>query len=99
MPKRYKINSLPRLVKDESSTKFHVANNDYFGTIATVLSLLKQQITKNDTENYDLLQKTFLNLENDFLFLQNNYQINNRTQSRPKTKNKNNKPNGKLNNQ
>lgn len=99
MPKKYEIKSLLWLIKDEVGTKFHVANDDYFGTMATVLSLLKQQLKKNGLKNYVALQETFSNLENDLLFLQKNYQINSRTQSKPKTKNKNSKPNGKLNNQ
>ncbi len=91
--KRYKIKSLLNFVKDENSVKFHVKSDDYFGTIATVLSLIRQQIEKDDCKNADVLEKTLSNVEKDLMFLQANYQIN------PKLKNKNNIPNGKLNNQ
>jgi hypothetical protein len=93
MPKKYKITPLIWCVKDEASTKFHIKNNDYFGTIATVLSLIKQQIKKDDVKNAAALEKTLKNLETDLLFLQKNYQIN------PKIRNKNMTPKGKLKSQ
>lgn len=92
MPKKYQITPLLWLVRDEDSVKFHVKSDDYFGTIATVLSLLKQQIKKDGVKNA-ALEKTFKNLEKDLLFLQKNYQIN------PKIKNKNKIPKGKLRSQ
>lgn len=93
MVKKYQIKPLVWLVKDEASVKFHVKSNDYFGTIATILNLLKQQIKKNDGQRASVLKKTLKNLEKDLLFLQKNYQIS------PKTKNKKTTPNGKLINQ
>lgn len=93
MSKKYKIKPLFLLVKDEKSTNFHIKNDDYFGTIATILNLLRQEIKKNNYPNGSALNKTLNNLEKDLLFLQKNYQIN------PKTKNKNKTPNGKLINQ
>ncbi len=99
MSKKYKITSQTRLVKDEAGTKFHVNSDDYFGSIATILSLLRQQLQKNNSKNYLELEKTFINLESDLLFLQKNYQIKVKTHKSPRTKNKNNKPKGKLNNQ
>ena len=98
-PKKYKITPLIRLIKDEAGVKFHIKSDDYFGTIATVLSLLKQQIKKNGVKNAALFRKTFSDLENDLLFLQKNYQISCRGQINPKTKNKNKTPNGKLRSQ
>ncbi|MFZ4631954.1 MAG: hypothetical protein ACOYL8_01950 [Patescibacteria group bacterium] len=90
MPKKYKITPIAWLVKDEASVKFHVENDDYFGTIAAVLSLVKQQITKDSCPNAAILNKILKNLERDLLILQNNYQIS------PRIKNKNNRPKGKL---
>ena len=97
MPKKYKISSHPQVVQDKTSTKFHVRHNDYFGTIATVLRLIKEELqeTKNFTENN--LEKIFIELEKDLLFLQKNYYI--QAQNKPKIKNKNNKPKGKLKSQ
>jgi len=90
--KKYKIRPLTWFVKDESSVKFHVENDDYFGTIATILSLIKQEIKKGANSTPEI-ETTLKNLEKDLLYLQNNYQIN------PKTRNKNNTPNGNENNQ
>lgn len=90
MPKKYEIKPLFLMVKDEKSTKFHVKNDDYFGTMATILNLLKQEINKNDSSKRVILNKTLDSLEKDLVFLQNNYQIN------PKIKNKNKMPDGKL---
>lgn len=93
MSKKYFIKTPFRLLRDEASVKFHVASDDYFGTIATVISLLKQECQKSDKSPTDKLLKLFDNLEKDFLLLQKNYQINART------KNKNKTPKGKLKSQ
>lgn len=91
--KKYKIKPLVWFVRDETSVKFHVENDDYFGTIAAVLSLIKQQIKKGDCANAATLNKVLKNLEEELMFLQKNYQIN------PKSKNKKKIPNGRLINQ
>ncbi len=88
--KKYKITPLVWCVRDKASVKFHVENDDYFGTIAAVLSLIKQQIKKDDCANAATLNKILKNLEKELMFLQKNYQIN------PKIKNKNKIPKGKL---
>lgn len=78
--KKYKIKKTkPQLLKDEASVRFHVDNNDYFGTAATILKLLKQHIDqvikKTPKEERMLINKSFKNLEADLIILQNNYQI------------------------
>jgi hypothetical protein len=73
--KKYQITPLIWFVKDEATTKFHVENDDYFGTIATILSLVKQKINDQRPQNQKLLQDTLNNLEKDLGWLQNNYQI------------------------
>ncbi|MEI6529506.1 MAG: hypothetical protein WCN88_03865 [Candidatus Falkowbacteria bacterium] len=90
MPKKYKITPVAWLVKDEASVKFHVENNDYFGTIAAVLSLIKEEIKKGKQSDLPTFNKVLKNLEEELLFLQKNYQIN------PKSKKKNKTPKGKL---
>lgn len=90
MPKKYQIKPLAYFVKDEASVKFHVENNDYFGTIAAVLSLVKEQIKKDDCSNAVILNKILKDLETDLMILQKNYQI------KPKNKKKNKMPKGKL---
>ncbi len=93
MLKKYQLKQSPSYVNDEASVKFHVENNDYFGTIAAVLSLVKEQIKKDDYPNSAILNKILKDLETDLLILQKEYQIN------PKNKNKNKIPKGKLINQ
>ena len=49
------------------SVQFHIESNDYFGTLATILSLLDQSNNFNkDTK------KVIGSVVNDLLFLQNN---------------------------
>lgn len=93
MPKEYTITPLVWLVEDEASVKFHVKSNDYFGTIATVLSLLKEQIKNSNINNTAILEKILNNLELDLMLLQKNYHI------KPNIKQRNKIPKGKLNNQ
>lgn len=71
---KYQIKPLIWVVKDEKSVKFHVENDDYFGTMATVLSLLKQEIDKDQNQK-EKIKKTFANMEKDFMWLQKNYKI------------------------
>lgn len=54
------------------SIEFHVKNNDYFGTVATVISLIRQN---NELKNGKIDNKILFKLESDFMFLQNNYLI------------------------
>lgn len=54
----------------QKSVKFHIKSNDYFGTLATILSLIKQA-PENIYENIKSLNK----LEKDLMFLQKEYKI------------------------
>ena len=57
----------------KKSVEFHVENNDYFGTLATVLSLIRQTINqKNSLENN---RESLVELEKDLMFLQKEYKI------------------------
>lgn len=93
MAKNYKITNLPHLLKDEASVKFHVKSDDYFGTIATIINLLRQEFEKNDRNHTAVLNKLLKNLEKDLLILQKDYQI------KARFKNKNKTPKGKLKDQ
>lgn len=89
MPAKYLIKPGVWLLKDEAGTKFHLSQDDYFGTIATILSLWRQNIEKNpDLINPDFYQ-TLNEVEKDLIWLQKNYQI------KPRIKNKNKIPKGK----
>lgn len=93
MSKNYQIEPLVYLVKDADSVKWHVKNDDYFGTIATVISLIRQNLKENNRYDAAVLEKLLTNLETDLVILQNNYQI------KARTKNKNKTPKGKLKSQ
>lgn len=93
MSLKYNIKNKLHLLKDEESVKFHVTNNDYFGTIATVISLLKQGCKKINRQQREKLSGLFDELEKDLLILQKNYQIS------AKTKNIKRMPKGKLKSQ
>ncbi len=75
----YRLQTKKRLVKDAASVKFHVDNNDYFGTAATLIALIKKKleiaVKKAPLTERRLLQSTFRNLERDLLILQKNYHI------------------------
>lgn len=77
--KNYKLKIKTRFVRDASSVKFHVDNNDYFGTAATLVNLLYEQFVEQiktaPQEEKDLINKTFQNLIKDLLILQQNYHI------------------------
>ncbi len=54
----------------QKSIKFHIKSEDYFGTLATVLSLIKQT-PEHINKHIKLLNK----LEQDLMFLQKEYKI------------------------
>ena len=93
MQKKYIIEPLVYLVKDAESVKFHVKNDDYFGTIATVISLIKQNLKENNRYDAAVLETLLNNLETDLNILQKNYQI------KARARNKNKTPKGKLKSQ
>lgn len=111
MPAKYTIAIKPGYLKDEASVKRHIAADDYFGTIATILSLIKQEIKKRPTKQALKLELILKNIEEDLMFLQKNCRISYRSmkshqtassqrrkfgQSKPKIKNVNKIPKGKL---
>ncbi|MGC1686237.1 MAG: hypothetical protein WA734_11505, partial [Candidatus Acidiferrales bacterium] len=57
----------------EKNIEFHIAANDYFGTLATTLDLLRQAIAERGcrAEDAELLRR----LKEDLLFLQTNHTI------------------------
>ncbi|MDD3285641.1 MAG: hypothetical protein PHG95_03350 [Patescibacteria group bacterium] len=78
-PDNYNLSKKRRLLKDAGSVKFHVDNNDYFGTAATLISLIEKrldsEIKKAPANERHLIKKAFRNLRDDLMLLQNNYHI------------------------
>jgi hypothetical protein len=57
---------------NEAGVQFHIENNDYFGTLATVLDLVSQDLRKKGHHgNAEKLSR----LRDDLLYLQNRYHI------------------------
>ena len=89
MNRDYSIKKSICLVRDEKSTRYHVSQDDYFGTIATILSLLEQRLKKNSGSCPPDFLNTLNRLEKDLIWLQANYQI------KPRTKKKKTIPKGR----
>lgn len=55
---------------EQKSLEFHIKSGDYFGTLATILSLIRQtpECIKNHIKSFDKIEK-------DLMFLQSNYKI------------------------
>lgn len=58
----------------KKSVDFHVKNDDYFGTLATVLSLVRQNIEKNKTKSI-LCFKALDNSVEELMYLKGKYKI------------------------
>ena len=58
---------------DSSSLKFHITSDDYFGTLATVLNLLNQDVNLKSGH-----KKTLEKIQEDLMYLQNHYKIINK---------------------
>jgi len=54
----------------QKSLEFHIKSDDYFGTLATILSLIRQN-PNNTTQNLKILHNT----EKDLMYLQERYKI------------------------
>lgn len=55
------------------SLQFHIESNDYFGTLATALSFIKQ--TVNDKKFCNINKNNLEEIEQDLIFLQREYRI------------------------
>lgn len=66
----YVIDSSLLMVADEESVSFRVKNNDYFGTAATIISLVRQTAKTPPRQNLALK-----NIEDDLKILQKKYRI------------------------
>lgn len=89
LPKKYHINPSVKILRDVNSVKFHVDNDDYFGTAATLVHLLQEQlaeqIKKAPAGEKNLINKAFKNLEKDLILLQKNYYIKTKKKANHKT--------------
>ena len=72
MPTNYKINNNNLITRDQQSVKSHIKQGDYFGTTATVLSLLSQ---KEFIDNKKDLKKYLKKISKELVYLQKNFDI------------------------
>jgi hypothetical protein len=56
---------------DEESLQFHIENDDCFGTLATVLDLVVQELSKGDLRHAEVLLRT----RDELMYLQRGYRI------------------------
>lgn len=98
MPKRYTIITRHKLLRDEASVKRHIEADDYFGTAATILQLIKEQIIKNPDASMQELTPLLAELSKDLALLQSRCQIvyRDKNHNKPKIRNKNKTPKGRL---
>mgnify|MGYP000959373913 CR=1 FL=1 len=75
MNKKYSINKNYLIIRDKKSVNWHVEQNDYFGTLATIINLLNQDYILDDR---DKLKKIFKSLDKDLRYLQKNFIIKKR---------------------
>ncbi len=88
----FKINNY--ILSDIKGVKFHVKSSDYFATLASVLSIIREKIENTyNIKEKKLIEKILKNLIEDCLYLQNNYSIT------AKNKNKSQRPKGIVKNQ
>lgn len=60
-------------IKRKKELGFHIKNDDYFGTLATLLDLLRQELEKKDSKiNTERILK---HLTDDLMYLQHDYKI------------------------
>lgn len=87
--KNYQLKSISWLLSDIKGVRFHVKSSDYFGTLASILTILEEKLSKNmEKEDKELIRKILKNSIKDCLYLQKNYSII------AKKENKNQRPKG-----
>lgn len=93
MAAKYQLKPKLYLLNDQDGAARHILQDDYFGSIATILNLWRQQVEKNPETLGPDFYKTIIEIENDLIWLQQKYQI------KPKIKKKNIIPKGRETNQ
>ncbi len=59
----------------KKSTDFHIKSNDYFGTLATILTLINEKPEYFDGKPRELNNGCFKRIIKDLLYLQKNFKI------------------------
>jgi hypothetical protein len=69
---------------DQQSLQFHIQENDYFGTLATVLDLIRQDLNRH---GYNRYEATLASLRDDLVHLQQSHHIEEKD-ARPRFENR-----------
>lgn len=70
--KKYQLTNKKMLLRDKAGVDWHVKQNDYFGTLATIVNLINQDhILNNKTETKKILRS----LSKDLSYLQKKFII------------------------
>ncbi len=87
--KKYQLNLNNWFLSDIKGVHFHVKSSDYFGTLASVLTIIEEKINFcQNLEDKKLIKQILKNTISDCLYLQKNYSII------AKNKNRSHKPKG-----
>ncbi len=87
--KNYQLKLNNWILSDIKGVRFHVKSSDYFGTLASVLTIIEEKINSCDNlEDKKLIKQILKNTISDCLYLQKNYSII------AKNKNKSHRPRG-----
>lgn len=78
-PKYWLVEDKPKekYSKSYENLHFHISKGDYFGTIATILSLMEEEIydRKFSVKNRNWQLHALRNMTNDLMYLQGRYKI------------------------
>jgi hypothetical protein len=74
--KKYQLKINNYILSDVKGLKFHIKSSDYFGNLASIITIIKETI-ENDSKIKDkkIITKILKNLIDDCLYLQSNYSI------------------------
>ena len=85
---KYQLKIKNYILSDIKGVKFHLKSSDYFGTLASILSIIKEKIEENYSKSEKkIILEILKNVTEDCLYLQNNYSIiakNKKKSQRPK---------------
>ncbi len=59
----------------QKTTKFHIKSDDYFGTLASILTIINEKKDSHDKSDLKLINKILKNVIKDLIYLQNNFRI------------------------
>ncbi len=59
----------------QKSTDFHIKSDDYFGTLASVLTIINEKKDSHDKSDLKLIDRILKNVIKDLMYLQDKYKI------------------------